>query len=51
MSDFPLQSVIRQGCLPSQVQLNSVLNVLVSALGQEKEIRGHTELGIKKWWG
>ena len=37
---FPLKSGIRQGCLPSPLLLNRVLEVLATAIREEKEIKG-----------
>ena len=37
---FPLRSVTRQGCLLSPLSFNIVLEVLVRAIMQEKEIKG-----------
>lgn len=40
MSAFPLSSRTRQGCLQSTFLFNIVLEVLISAIRQEKEIIG-----------
>ena len=37
---FPLKSGIRQGCPPSPLLLNRVLEVLATAIREEKEIKG-----------
>ena len=37
---FQLRSGTRQGCLLSPIQLNIVLEVLATAIRQEKEIKG-----------
>ena len=37
---FPLRSGTRQGCLPSPLLLNIILEVLASAIREEKEIKG-----------
>ena len=40
LRDFPLRSGTRQGCPLSQLLFNIVLEVLATAIGQEKEIKG-----------
>ena len=37
---FPLRSGTRQGCLPSPLLLNIILEVLASAIRETKEIKG-----------
>ena len=37
---FPLRSGTRQGCLPSPLLLNIILEVLASAIREEKEMKG-----------
>ena len=37
---FPLRSGTRQGCPPSPLLLNILLEVLVTAIREEKEIKG-----------
>ena len=37
---FPLRSGKRQGCPPSLLLFNVVLEVLATAIGEEKEIKG-----------
>ena len=37
---FPLRSGIRQGCLPSPLIFNTLLEVLATAITQEKAIKG-----------
>ena len=45
---FPLRSGTRQGCLPSPLLLNIILEVLASAIREEKEIKGiHTGKEVK----
>ena len=40
MKDFPLNSGTRQGCTLLSLLFNVVLEVLVTAIRQEKEIKG-----------
>ena len=40
LNAFPLKSEVRQKCPLSSLQFNTVLEVLVTALRQEKEIKG-----------
>ena len=40
MKDFPLKSGTRQGCSLSPLLFNIVLELLATAIGQEKELKG-----------
>ena len=40
LKEFPLRSGTRQGCLLSPLLINIVLEVLPTAIGEEKEIKG-----------
>ena len=44
---FPLRSVTRQGCSLSPLLVNIVLEVLATAIKEEKEIKG-IQIGKKK---
>ena len=40
LKSFPLRSGTREGCPPSQLLFNIVLEVLATAIRQEREIKG-----------